>query len=255
MKSGSVVAFFCLASVVTITSGAVLPLPDFVKPCSRNDPKLNECALKQGPVVIPKLKDGIRKYRIPKLEPLRVDQIKVDQDQSAAVGINLVANDIDIHGVSQAQLKDIDIQVDPPVFKMKFFIPRVELLAKYDISGKVLILPIQGKGDANITMVNLNLDFDFDGEWVKKEDGLKYMKMKNHHIKYDMARNYIKLDNLFNGNKALGDRMNEFMDVNWREVTQELGPPIADALALVIRSIASGIVEQVPLENIFPEKA
>ncbi|XP_046393777.1 protein takeout-like isoform X2 [Ischnura elegans] len=204
MKSRTVAAFFCLASVVTITSGARIPLPDFIKPCSRNDPKLNECVRKQGPAVIPKLKDGIRKYRIPKLEPLRVEQIKVDQDESASVGINLIANDIDLHGVSQAQLKDIDIQLDPPVFKMKFLFPRVELLAKYDINGKVLILPIQGKGDANITM---------------------------------------------------GDRMNEFMDVNWREVTQELGPPIADALALVVRSIVSGIVEQVPLVNIFPEKA
>ncbi|XP_046393799.1 protein takeout-like isoform X2 [Ischnura elegans] len=224
MKSRSVAAFFYLASVVTITSGAVLPL-------------------------------RIRKYRIPKLEPLRVDQIKVDQDQSAAVGINLVAHDIDIHGVSQAQLKDMDIQVDPPVFKMKFFFPRVELLAKYKISGKVLILPIQGKGDANITMVNLDLEFGFDAEWVKKENGVQYLKMKDHYIKYDTTRNYIKLDNLFNGNKALGDRLNEFIDVNWREVTQELGPPFADAIALVIRRIVSGILEQVPRDNIFPEKA
>ncbi|XP_071439966.1 protein takeout-like [Hetaerina americana] len=252
--SGAVIAF-ALVFLVVSTSAASLPLPEFISPCARDDPKLNECALERGKTVIAHLKDGLPKYHIPRLEPLHVEEIKINQDEKSGVGINLVAKNVDIHGVSEGELRDIRIQLDPTSFKLSIFFPRIEIMSKYNVNGKILILPIQGDGNANITMVNLELGFDFTAELNKKKDSQNYLKLGEHQITYKMSRNYIKMDNLFNGNKALGDRMNEFMDVNWREVTEELGPPIADALALVIKSIIAGILEQVPYENIFPVKA
>lgn len=36
-------------------------------------------------------------------------------------------------------------------FKFVVHIPRANLIGEYDINGRILILPIQGKGPANIT--------------------------------------------------------------------------------------------------------
>jgi Haemolymph juvenile hormone binding protein (JHBP) len=34
----------------------------------------------------------------------------------------------------------------------KLKIPRVSLLGKYNVNGKVLVLPIKGNGDMNVTL-------------------------------------------------------------------------------------------------------
>ncbi|KAG8227706.1 hypothetical protein J437_LFUL007988 [Ladona fulva] len=252
-------------SVVAMTTGtqAALPLPNFIKPCSRNDPNLSECALSSGRPIIDRFKDasqgaawGLPKYRIPKLEPLQISEIKVNQEKGAnsGVGIDLVAKDIFAHGLSNAEMRNISVQLNPPHFWCSFFIPRIELESKYTIDGKILILPIKGEGDANITLVNMDLFYDFGGEWEKRDDGKEYLKVKDYKIQFKSGRTYIKLTNLFNGDAELGKRMNEFLDVNWKEVTEEMGPPIADALGEVIKTIMEGFTDQVPYEYIFPEK-
>lgn len=45
-----------------------------------------------------------------------------------------------------------------------------------------------------------------------------------------------------------GENMNRFINENWREVTQEIGPTIADAVAEVFKSILTNISDLVPWE-------
>lgn len=238
---------------MTTFGEAALPLPKFIKPCARNDPKLNECALSHGIPVIPQFKDGLPKYHIPVLEPLSILEIKVNQDNKG-VGFNLVAKDVLVNGLSNSQMKDIRIELDPPHFWVDFHTPKVEMLGKYNIDGKVLILPIKGDGDANVTLVDVNFQYEFGGDLEKREDGKEYLSVKKTHINFKAGRTYMNLSNLFNGDEALGKRMNEFLDANWREVTEELGPPIADALAEVVKRFVEGVTDQVPFDEIFPEK-
>lgn len=48
-----------------------------------------------------------------------------------------------------------------------------------------------------------------------------------------------------------GDNMNVFLNENWKEVANELGPSLADAIGEVISLIIAQIVDVVPYENIF----
>lgn len=43
------------------------------------------------------------------------------------------------------------MDIDNKHFKFVVHIPRANLIGEYDINGRILILPIQGKGPANIT--------------------------------------------------------------------------------------------------------
>lgn len=45
--------------------------------------------------------------------------------------------------------------------------------------------------------------------------------------------------------------MNVFLNENWKDVAQELGPSLADAIGDVIRQIIQQIVDVVPYENVF----
>nr|CAD7414081.1 unnamed protein product [Timema cristinae] len=94
---------------------------------------------------------GDPQYRIPKLEPLGLDEIKIDQG-SGPVQLSLTGKDVKVHGLSHVVLKSIKFDSDSKLLDIGFTIDKVIVLAKYDISGKVLVLPITGTGDLNITL-------------------------------------------------------------------------------------------------------
>ncbi len=48
-----------------------------------------------------------------------------------------------------------------------------------------------------------NYTFDFDLK--KQSDGKDYMKITNSDLRFDTTRVYVRLENLFNGDKLLGE--------------------------------------------------
>ena len=50
---------------------------------------------------------------------------------------------------------------------------------------------------------------------------------------------------------SAGENMNRFINENWREVTQEIGPTIADAVAEVFKTILTNISDLVPWELVY----
>jgi Haemolymph juvenile hormone binding protein (JHBP) len=52
-----------------------------------------------------------------------------------------------------------------------------------------------------------------------------------------------------------GDRMNDFLNENWQELTKELGPPIAEALSAATNHRMEALMRLVPVDEIFPEKS
>lgn len=113
-----------------------------------------------------------------------------------------------------------------------FKLDRMMFLGKYKVTGKVLILPITGEGDANITLSKslkrlsghcrnvwdliLNtilkmfyflagLEFSFIYDWdLVRRNGFDYVKITNTTLPYHISSMHINLENLFNGDKLLG---------------------------------------------------
>jgi hypothetical protein len=64
---------------------------------------------------------------------------------------------------------------------------------------------------------------------------------------------YLQLDNLFNGNKALGDNMNLFLNENWQIILQELKPPVREALAQIFASLVNRVFDKLPYVDMFSD--
>ncbi|XP_069681799.1 protein takeout-like [Periplaneta americana] len=223
-------------------------LPPYLKPCVRTDPNFNACALEHGNEAIPGLLRGDKKYQIPNLNPLNFDQIKVAQS-----GLTLTFKDVKIFGLDQAQLENIDMDFDKQHFALWFNMPLLNLLAKYDIKGRLLVLPITGNGDSNITLVNNKFKFDVD---FTKEDikGNVHAVLKNPAANLTPGRMYVHLDNLFGGDNLLGTETNNFLNENWLEVFKDVGPSITEAIAQLLGKIINNISAHFPYDDLFPEK-
>lgn len=85
-----------------------------------------------------------------------------------------------------------------------FFIPRWELISRYQIDGNILILPIHGRGDCNITLIDTDLFYNMNFEIKPGKGGKDYIQIVDSNVYLTTKRIYSRLDNLFNGNKAIG---------------------------------------------------
>jgi Haemolymph juvenile hormone binding protein (JHBP) len=55
------------------------------------------------------------------------------------------------------------------------------------------------------------------------------------------SRLYVQMDNLFNGDKALGDNMNMFMNENWQDILNELKPAFSEAIGQILENIINNV--------------
>lgn len=250
MAKGLFVGAAALLAVLCVAEA--LKLPPYIKPCRRNDPKLDECGLKNGKEAVARFVNGDRKYKIPNLSPLTLYNFKVDSG-SRTVGINLNFKEAQIHGLGGVDIRATRFDLTKKRIEFDLVWDVFYVLGDYEINGRVLVLPIQGHGPANITVTNLVVTFGFDYELVpKKKTGKDHVSLTTSNVKFEIGRAYFDLKNLFNGDRLLGENMNVFLNENWKEVTNELGPSLADAIGEVIRQIIQQIVDVVPYDNIFP---
>ncbi|XP_049773887.1 protein takeout-like [Schistocerca cancellata] len=233
-----------------------MPLPSYITPCSRNDPDVSGCALKSGRAAMKDFINGDRQYRIPSLNPLRIDTLAVDEG-SGPLGLAFVANNGTVYGLADTSIDDVRIDLKNQHVEYDLTMPRLELLCIYNVSGKVLLLPIVGNGPGNITLIGVKIRYIYDfGFESRTRDGetKSFAIPKNSKLEYNVTRAYIHLDNLFNGDKLLGETTNRVLNENWQDLAKEVGPTIAEAIGEVMRQILQNIFDVVSYEDAFPDK-
>ncbi|XKL60270.1 hypothetical protein PGB90_001286 [Kerria lacca] len=181
-----------------------LPLPSYVgKACRANDPNLNECVVRTGQPVIRRITQGDPKYRIPKLEPLTISQMKIVQG-TKSVGMTMECYECQLYGLSDVNFTAARVDLKNRHVEWDFHLDRLMFLGKYKVSGQVLILPIIGDGDANITLHDVDFSFYYDYDLEMKENRKNYFKITNSTLLHNIGGMFIELKNLFNGDKFLG---------------------------------------------------
>ncbi|NJI29826.1 JHBP domain-containing protein, partial [Aeromonas veronii] len=185
------------------------------------------------------------------LDPLRIEEMDIVQGEGP---VNIVLNfkNVDITGFSDVIVKKAKgITANPNVMEMNLVIPMASLVGSYKIKGKVLILPIQGEGTSNMTMANCDFLMKWNGGLQKRADGKEYYQMNKIKATFDTTRFYMQLSNLFNGDKLLGDNMNQFLNDNWQDILKELKPSIIGAFTKIFRAIITNVFENVPYTDLF----
>uniref|UniRef100_A0A8D9BPB8 Protein takeout n=1 Tax=Cacopsylla melanoneura TaxID=428564 RepID=A0A8D9BPB8_9HEMI len=225
--------------------------PSWVKPCRIKDGPVDDCIARRIAEAQPNVINGYPKARIPKLDPLTVTSIAVDTG-SKQVGLSLKLYDCLIYGLKSAVFYKAHVDFEKKHYDLYWRNERLMVLGQYVMDGKVLLLPIQGTGDGNVTLTDVTGDFRFDYELIPKK-GLNVAKITNSSMTFTVGKAYFDLKNLFNGDKYLGAQMNNFLNENYAEVIREFGPAVGDAFNQVFRSIMQGGFDLVPIETAYPD--
>ncbi|CAG9791151.1 unnamed protein product [Diatraea saccharalis] len=228
-----------------------LPTTEDFQRCRQKDPKLNDCLKSAVPDALRKMKLGVPSLSVPPMEPLHVSTINIDSGAGPVV-ITQNYKNIKLHGLTDTILTTYKADLSQYRLRTDSLTPKMEFIADYVMKGRILVLPIQGKGIANITMLNLVVKHDIIGEPVSR-DGQTFMHVREYRVRFHPQRVLLHFSNLFNGDRRLGDQMNIFLNENSELVFNELKEAYEKSLSSVFQDVSNKIFDKVPMNKIFLE--
>ncbi|GLV39161.1 uncharacterized protein CBL_06212 [Carabus blaptoides fortunei] len=234
-----------LCAVVFCASTEV---PEFIHLCKINDPEFIECIKKSAEALKPIFAKGAPDYNIPSLEPLIMDELISEQSG----GLHITAKNVKAYGASNYFFKDLKIDMDSQRYDIDVELPNLGIEADYGVDGKVILVPIRGSGPMTANVTDILAKVVLIGE-ITEIDGEKHLNFKTMTINVKVGGGSGKLYNLFNGDKVLGDIVNDTINKNFDAFLKELLPVIERSLASVFLKIANSIVSPYTFAQLFPE--
>lgn len=194
---------------------------------------------------------------MPALEPYHIDYIESDTIGGADnFVLKSSVKDMKIYGFGKTEVKRIRTKFDKNSFAIRAeaagFGGAVKLLGQYTMKGKILVLPIDGAGKCNVTLVDPTVRIDIRGNYFQKE-GETYLNATSVDIKIKPKKAIFYFENLFKNDKKLSDTINSFMNENWELVVENLIPGYEKRLGPVFKDETNKIFNNVPMKKIFPE--
>lgn len=241
-------AFFAFGLLITLTSAAKFPAD--IPQCKVGD---TVCLPKVITDIVQKYPNGHTGLSIPPMEPLRINRIDIAQGGNSPVSINLNFKDLDLGGLSKAVItRVVGFGSDPKTSKYEVYatVPKIVITGKYKIDGRILVLPIRGEGDAHLVFDNAVLNVKYKPKVIEKK-GKQYIQTERFQLDFDTTQLHINLQNLFNGDKNLGENMNQFLNQNWRDILNELKPAVTFAVEEILKGIINRIFLKIPYNEIF----
>nr|ANC68525.1 takeout/juvenile hormone binding-like protein [Helicoverpa armigera] len=228
-----------ILSIVCAANAASAP---FIRKCKWDDSK---CIKESAQSAIPILAAGIPELGVEKLDPFYMKSL-----DASSSGLKLLLWDIKGTGLNGCVAKKVqrDINKSKLIVKLQC---SVDFAGKYEMSGRLLILPIEGKGDAHVVLRKIVITAEVDIGDNIGQDGEKHWKIKNWKHTYDLKeKSTIELENLFNGNEVLGRAARELIASSSNEIVKEVGPPIVKAIIGKIIANVDNFFQSVPASEL-----
>ncbi|XP_044741689.1 protein takeout-like [Chrysoperla carnea] len=233
--------------LLVIIGFASAVIPDYIHVCKRNDPQFEKCLAESIENLRPKLKDGIPELGVPSIEPLYIPEIVVIGREN----FHAVGKDVYVHNVSTVQIRDIKVDLPNQIYNVKIYLPELNFDATYEVNGRILVIPLKGKGPLTAKATNINADAVLKGKLYEK-DGKEYLDFETLNLKLKIGDYEVHLENLFGGDKRLGEVTDQALNENRREFIKALKPVVEDTTSDVLLKIAKEIVKNFSYDELFP---
>jgi len=219
--------------------------------CKQSDAHFNECIKKEASEVGPFLAKGSPELNIPAIEPLIIPAITLEQG-TQAINYKAVLTNLKIYGLSRYVIDDLTVNLENQKLDIKLTFPVLYLESDYDIKGRALVVPIQGKGlfTANLTVVKA--DAHLKGRLYKKKNH-EYVEVKDPVVKLKVRNAKTHFGNLFNGDSTLSGATNDFLNNNSNDIIDEVMPAIEQVTSALIEDICNKAFKATPFDMLVPK--
>ena len=138
-------------------------------------------------------------------------------------------------------------------FAVDIDMPHLYVDGDYEIDGRVLLLPITGSGPMTGNFTKCTGAVNFRADLVNDASGVEHLNIKDFKMKITVGNGNLKLDNLFGGDRVLGEVVNNAINTNFDAFARELLPLIEKALSEAFLDIGNNIVRPFTYDQLFPK--
>ncbi|XP_069702791.1 protein takeout-like [Periplaneta americana] len=234
-----------------LCSSASNKLPPKFPQCKRSDSDLKDCLAPAIHNAVKFMKNGIPSLQMLPIDPLSVKKISLEQGAGKPINFKLIMTDTTIRGItggmttsakSDIKNRQIEFEVQSPVFDME---------GTYELDGKFSLLPLKGNGKFKMALHSYTTNFKLKADAITK-NGDVYWDVKSFDLVISNPKNLtVHFDNMFNGNKVLGDSTNKALNDNWEGFWEELRPSMQETFGKIFLEIIKVLFSKVPEKNLF----
>ncbi|XP_044764566.1 circadian clock-controlled protein daywake-like [Coccinella septempunctata] len=236
-----------LHSIVVPSSGAKLP-EDWTR-CRINEPDSNECLKKAVEEAIHKLINPAPEVGLTSLDPLLIPALTIGAG-SGPVNVAQNFKNIKLHGLTGSIVLNATFDQENTRLLAESITPVLRLEADYSMNGRILLLPIQGNGPCNVTLINTHINHTLQGEKVQKK-GKEYIRIVSYNVTLYPDKVEFKFDNLFNGDERLGAEINRVLNENQDAVFGDVRGGYEQSFGLIFQGLANRLFNRVALKDVF----
>ncbi|KAL4716077.1 hypothetical protein ACJJTC_013854 [Scirpophaga incertulas] len=213
-----------------------------IKKCTAQD---SQCIKQSAQQLIVPFANGIPEYKVQTLDPLQLTK-EID---ASSPSLKLKVRNMVVTGMKGCTA--VKMERDIPKSKLyTTLLCDVHAEGQYEMKGRLLVLPIEGKGGAQVTLKKIQMSVESDLSDRTGRDGKKHWQIKSSRFSYELKdKSTLHFENLFNGNKLLAATADEVIRTNSNEIVMEIGKPIIKAIVDKIIENVNHFYKTVPVEQ------
>ncbi|KAK9881031.1 hypothetical protein WA026_014374 [Henosepilachna vigintioctopunctata] len=221
--------------------------PDFVRTCLKNDPGFINCSTHAVQVLFNKIPEGLPEIGLPPLDPLKLDRLTVLQGAGGPVTVNASLTNVTVRGFGKTEVQYNSVDPKTYDFLTKLHLDRLRLEGNYELLGRILVIPLRGKGNCWFDAKNISIVAKSDVKMTKRE-GFHFYNITGIHVDFDIQGLKLHMGNLFDGIKALEESTNAYLNANWKPVAESLNPILTKTVEDIMIGILRTVFDNLPAD-------
>ncbi|RZC41312.1 JHBP domain containing protein [Asbolus verrucosus] len=218
--------------------------------CNRQQPDWKECAFNAAQHGLTQLNRAYDELNIPSLNPYEVKEVSVAAGSGRSFAVNQHYRNCKVYGLNNANVTTFQFDFEKKTMNLNGLFPEVSIACDYELDGKILVLPVQGKGRSEITFKNGWAAILLSFEEAKKKRRT-YLKFTSNEFVMKPELVTFHYDNLFNGDKTLTDNTNKVLNENWEAVFEDSKDDFAGIVEKIFLELINNFFSNVSVEEAF----
>ncbi|CAA9998700.1 unnamed protein product [Nesidiocoris tenuis] len=229
---------------ILCTTHAYYMQPYFLHPCYKSDPNVNQCLTYAANHLAVHMRRGIPELEIADVEPIILDEINLALG-SGPDGYRATFKDVKAYGVSNLTVTGIRSDIDSLQFQLSFFIPRIQVRAKYRSSGVLIMVQASGGGDywGKYEGVKAKVYIRASKQDI---DGSTYLALEDLKMDFSVHDIQMGIENVHNNNAVIEAALNLFINSHSQELLKEMKPSIKKKLISTMHSFVDNLFARIP---------
>ncbi|XP_063826836.1 protein takeout-like [Ostrinia nubilalis] len=214
----------------------------YITKCASHDAK---CLKRSTQALLPMFANGMPQYAVQALDPLVIRTV----DASTA-SLQLIVNNMAVTGLKGCVATKIERDLAASKL-LTNFLCNVRAEGNYEMHGRLLVLPIEGKGRAQVELNKIQMNVASNIVEKIGKDGKKHWHIKGSSYTYELKdKAHVNFENLFNGNELMSRAAREIIANNGNDIVVEVGPPVIKAIVDKIIENVNHLFRAVPVEEL-----